>query len=102
MQAEKVYNQDLYFKRAVKHVGEPMSHLESIASSAVCCSEIEIDSFLIRILRILCPVTMLLLLIQVRAAIKVKASVIICFTSSGRAARSLYLSPFLLVWVYVE
>ncbi|XP_065855794.1 pyruvate kinase 1, cytosolic isoform X1 [Euphorbia lathyris] len=56
-EAEKVFNQDLYFKRTVKYVGEPMSHLESIASSAV------------------------------RAAIKVKASVIICFTSSGRAAR---------------
>ena len=56
-EAEKVYNQDLYFKKTVKHVGEPMSHLESIASSAV------------------------------RAAIKVRASVIICFTSSGRAAR---------------
>ncbi|TVU50853.1 hypothetical protein EJB05_02244 [Eragrostis curvula] len=56
-EAEKVFNQDLYYKRTVKHVGEPMSHLESIASSAV------------------------------RAAIKVKASIIICFTSSGRAAR---------------
>ncbi|KAF3795377.1 Pyruvate kinase 1 [Nymphaea thermarum] len=56
-EAEKVFNQDLYFKKAVKYVGEPMSHLESIASSAV------------------------------RAAIKVKGSVIICFTSSGRAAR---------------
>ncbi|XP_019192281.1 PREDICTED: pyruvate kinase 1, cytosolic-like isoform X3 [Ipomoea nil] len=56
-EAEKVFNQDFYFKKTVKHVGEPMSHLESIASSAV------------------------------RAAIKVKASVIICFTSSGRAAR---------------
>ncbi|CAK9154049.1 unnamed protein product [Ilex paraguariensis] len=57
LQAEKVYNQDLYFKRAVKYVGEPMTYLEAITSSAV------------------------------RAAIKVKASVIICFTSSGRAAR---------------
>ncbi|CAD5194632.1 unnamed protein product [Musa acuminata subsp. malaccensis] len=56
-EAEKVYNQDLYFKKAMKYVGEPMTHLESIASSAV------------------------------RAAIKVKASVIICFTSSGKAAR---------------
>ncbi|KEH24101.1 pyruvate kinase 1, cytosolic isoform X1 [Medicago truncatula] len=56
-EAEKVFNQDLYFKKTVKFVGEPMTHLESIASSAV------------------------------RAAIKVKASVIICFTSSGRAAR---------------
>ncbi|XP_027160754.1 pyruvate kinase 1, cytosolic-like isoform X1 [Coffea eugenioides] len=56
-EAEKAYNQDLYFKKTVKYVGEPMTHLESIASSAV------------------------------RAAIKVKASVIICFTSSGRAAR---------------
>ncbi|XVF76299.1 hypothetical protein PTKIN_Ptkin13bG0255300 [Pterospermum kingtungense] len=56
-EAEKVFNQDLYFKKTVKFVGEPMTHLESIASTAV------------------------------RAAIKVKASVIICFTSSGRAAR---------------
>ncbi|KAL0317306.1 UNVERIFIED_CONTAM: Pyruvate kinase, cytosolic [Sesamum angustifolium] len=56
-EAEKVYNQDLYFRKAVKCVGQPMSHIESIASSAV------------------------------RAAIKVKASVIICFTSSGRTAR---------------
>ncbi|KAL9249731.1 Pyruvate kinase 1, cytosolic-like protein [Drosera capensis] len=56
-EAEKVFNQDLYFKKTIKYIGEPMSHLESIASSAV------------------------------RAAIKVKASVIICFTSSGRAAR---------------
>ncbi|XP_012831863.1 PREDICTED: pyruvate kinase, cytosolic isozyme-like isoform X1 [Erythranthe guttata] len=56
-EAEKVFNQDQYFKRTVKFVGEPMSHLEAIASSAV------------------------------RAALKVKASVIICFTSSGRAAR---------------
>ncbi|OIW05122.1 hypothetical protein TanjilG_02595 [Lupinus angustifolius] len=56
-QAEKVFNQDLYFKKTVKHVGEPMTHLESIASTAV------------------------------RAGIKVKASAIICFTSSGRAAR---------------
>ncbi|XP_059667505.1 pyruvate kinase 1, cytosolic [Cornus florida] len=56
-EAEKVFNQDSYFKKTVKYVGEPMTHLESIASSAV------------------------------RAAIKVKASVIICFTSSGRAAR---------------
>lgn len=36
MQAEKVFNQDQYFKRTVKFVGEPMTHLESIASSAVC------------------------------------------------------------------
>ncbi|KAF8396476.1 hypothetical protein HHK36_018099 [Tetracentron sinense] len=56
-EAEKVFNQELYFKRTGKYVGEPMSHLESIASSAV------------------------------RAAINVKASVIIVFTSSGKAAR---------------
>lgn len=44
---------------------------------------------------------------QVRAAIKVKASVIICFTSSGRAARSnfsflslpfYYFKNFLMFW----
>ncbi|XP_031120183.1 pyruvate kinase 1, cytosolic-like isoform X1 [Ipomoea triloba] len=57
MVAKKVFNQDMYFKKTVKFDGKPMSHLESIASSAV------------------------------RAAIKVKASVTICFTSSGRAAR---------------
>ncbi|KAF9591736.1 hypothetical protein IFM89_006082 [Coptis chinensis] len=56
-EAEKVFNHDLYFKNTVKYVSEPMTHLESIASSAV------------------------------RAAIKVKASVIIVFTSTGRAAR---------------
>uniref|UniRef100_A0A803N7P2 Pyruvate kinase n=1 Tax=Chenopodium quinoa TaxID=63459 RepID=A0A803N7P2_CHEQI len=57
-EAEKVFNHDTYFKKAGKYAGMPMSHIESIASSAV------------------------------RAAIKVKASAIICFTSSGRAARS--------------
>lgn len=56
-EAEKVYNQAIYFKKTVKYIGEPMTHLESIASSAV------------------------------RAAIKVKASVIVVFTSSGGAAR---------------
>ncbi|EMS62226.1 Pyruvate kinase, cytosolic isozyme [Triticum urartu] len=30
----EVFNQDLYFKRTMKYVGEPMTHLESIASSA--------------------------------------------------------------------
>ncbi|MFQ6623192.1 hypothetical protein Gotur_001694 [Gossypium turneri] len=34
-EAEKVFNQDMYFKKTVKYVGEPMTHLESIASSAV-------------------------------------------------------------------
>ncbi|XVF56264.1 hypothetical protein PTKIN_Ptkin06aG0105200 [Pterospermum kingtungense] len=56
-EAERVYNHSLHFKRIVKHVGEPMSHAESVASSAV------------------------------RAAIKVKAAVIVVFTSSGGAAR---------------
>ncbi|KAJ0973113.1 hypothetical protein J5N97_021072 [Dioscorea zingiberensis] len=56
-EAERVYNQNLQFKRIVKHVGEQMSHAESVASSAV------------------------------RAAIKVNAAVIVVFTSSGRAAR---------------
>lgn len=47
MQAEKVFNQDLYFKRAVKYVGEPMTHLESIASSAVVfCFQCFSNSFL--------------------------------------------------------
>ncbi|XP_058075651.1 pyruvate kinase 1, cytosolic-like [Magnolia sinica] len=56
-EAESVYNQPLQFKKTSKYVGEPMSHAESVASSAV------------------------------RAAIKVKAAVIVVFTSSGRAAR---------------
>ncbi|KAG5040330.1 hypothetical protein JHK85_012806 [Glycine max] len=34
-EVEKVFNQDLYFKKTVKYVGEPMIHLESIASSEV-------------------------------------------------------------------
>ncbi|BBN16075.1 pyruvate kinase [Marchantia polymorpha subsp. ruderalis] len=56
-EAEKVFNQAVFFKKTVKAVGEPMAHLESIASSAV------------------------------RAGTKVRASVIVVFTSSGRAAR---------------
>ncbi|MBA0756524.1 hypothetical protein Gogos_021915 [Gossypium gossypioides] len=72
-EAEKVFNQDLYFKKTVKYVGEPMTHLESIASSAVFIHPN--DSIVNNVF------------IIVRAAIKVKASVIICFTSSGRAAR---------------
>lgn len=57
IEAEKVFNQAVYFKRMIKSTGEPMEHLESIASSAV------------------------------RAATKVMAAVIVVFTSSGRAAR---------------
>jgi hypothetical protein len=30
-----VYNQAVYFKRTMKHSNEPMSHLESIATTAV-------------------------------------------------------------------
>jgi pyruvate kinase len=56
-EVEKVFNQSLYFKNTCKFVGEPMEYLETIASSAV------------------------------KAAIKVKASVIVVFTSSGKAAR---------------
>ncbi|XP_008786531.2 pyruvate kinase 1, cytosolic-like [Phoenix dactylifera] len=56
-EAEGAYNQSLQFKRIVQHAGEPMSHAESVASSAV------------------------------RAAVKVNAAVIVVFTSSGRAAR---------------
>ncbi|EOY09026.1 Pyruvate kinase family protein isoform 1 [Theobroma cacao] len=56
-EAEKVYNHFRHFKRIDKHVGEPMSHAESVASSAV------------------------------RSAIKVKAAIIVVFTSSGGAAR---------------
>jgi pyruvate kinase len=35
VEAEKVFNQAVYFKRMIKSTGEPMEHLESIASSAV-------------------------------------------------------------------
>ncbi|KAM0844354.1 hypothetical protein ACQ4PT_057097 [Festuca glaucescens] len=56
-EAETVYNQSLHFKRVVRHVGEPMAHEESVASSAV------------------------------RSAMKVKAAAIVVFTFSGRAAR---------------
>ncbi|XP_021726687.1 pyruvate kinase 1, cytosolic-like [Chenopodium quinoa] len=58
-EAEKVFNQEQYFKKALKYAGETMSHLESISCSTVS------------------------------AAIKAKASVIICFTSSEKAARLL-------------
>ncbi|XP_052486227.1 uncharacterized protein LOC105766539 isoform X1 [Gossypium raimondii] len=34
-EAEKVFNQDMFFKKTFKYVGEPMTHLESIASSAL-------------------------------------------------------------------
>ncbi|KAJ6805741.1 pyruvate kinase 1, cytosolic-like [Iris pallida] len=56
-EAESVYNQSVQFKQIVKHAGQPMSHAESVASSAV------------------------------RAAVKVKAAAIVVFTSSGKAAR---------------
>ncbi|KAL6987262.1 pyruvate kinase [Sarracenia purpurea var. burkii] len=56
-EAEVVCNQSLHFKKIVKHVEEPLSQAESVASSAV------------------------------RAAIQVKAAMIVVFTSSGRAAR---------------
>ncbi|XP_068649072.1 pyruvate kinase 2, cytosolic-like [Aristolochia californica] len=55
-EAEAVYNQSINFKR-IAHHAEPMSHAESVASSAV------------------------------GAAYRVKASVIVAFTSTGRAAR---------------
>ncbi|CBI30102.3 unnamed protein product, partial [Vitis vinifera] len=55
--AESVYNQSLHFKRIVKHVGEPMSHAESVASSAV------------------------------RTAVNVNAAMIVAFTSTGGAPR---------------
>ncbi|KAM7270531.1 hypothetical protein ACFE04_029745 [Oxalis oulophora] len=56
-EAEIVYNHSLHFKRVLKHAGDLMSHAESVASSAV------------------------------RAAIKVRAAVIVVFTTSGGAAR---------------
>ncbi|KAK9154688.1 hypothetical protein Sjap_002168 [Stephania japonica] len=56
-EAESVYNQAFHYKRIVKHVGTPMPHDESVASSAV------------------------------RAAFKVKASIIIVFTATGQSAR---------------
>ncbi|KAE8671851.1 Detected protein of confused Function [Hibiscus syriacus] len=99
--AEKVFNQDVYFKKTVKHVGEPMTHLESIASSAVFTFDASaFKLFLFPSFRsilskqasgsqnfesLVCISEVNVL--QVRAAIKVKASAIICFTSSGRAAR---------------
>jgi len=56
-EAEKVYNQAIYFKKTMKYGNEPTSHLESIATTAVS------------------------------AAIKVKASVIVVFTATGQTAR---------------
>ncbi|KAK1311139.1 hypothetical protein QJS10_CPA08g01274 [Acorus calamus] len=56
-EAECVYNQYYHFKRILKFIGEPMSHAESVAASAV------------------------------RSASKVTAAVIVVFTTSGRASR---------------
>ncbi|KAH7511762.1 hypothetical protein FEM48_Zijuj12G0017100 [Ziziphus jujuba var. spinosa] len=56
-EAERVYNQLFHFKTIFKYMKEPMSHAESVASSAV------------------------------RAALTVKAAIIVVFTSSGGAAR---------------
>ncbi|CAO2822310.1 unnamed protein product [Amaranthus hypochondriacus] len=56
-EAEYVYNQALNYKRIVKYAGEPLSHPESVASSAA------------------------------RIAVKVQAAMIAVFTSSGAAAR---------------
>ncbi|PWA54039.1 pyruvate kinase 1, cytosolic [Artemisia annua] len=35
MDCKKGFNQDMYSKKVVKYVGEPTSHMDSIASSAV-------------------------------------------------------------------
>ncbi|WOL14254.1 pyruvate kinase 1, cytosolic [Canna indica] len=56
-EAESVYNHYHQFKEIVQYVGEPMSYEESVASSAV------------------------------RSAIKVKAAVIVVFTTTGSAPR---------------
>ncbi|PPD81035.1 hypothetical protein GOBAR_DD22035 [Gossypium barbadense] len=42
-EAEKVFNQDMFFKKTVKYVGEPMTHLESIDSSAKSLSSVQIN-----------------------------------------------------------
>lgn len=56
-EAEFVHNQPLIYKRIVSYAGEPLSHAESVASSAV------------------------------RVAVKVHAAMIAVFTISGAAAR---------------
>ncbi|KAL5720025.1 pyruvate kinase [Ranunculus cassubicifolius] len=56
-EAERVYNQPLHYKKAVKHNIDPLSREEPVAASAV------------------------------HAASKVKAAIIVVLTSSGRAAR---------------
>ena len=71
-----------------------MTHLESIASSAVSLSSVLRRHkkglyFLVLRRKLAHNLKSRFTFVQVRAAIKVKASVIICFTSSGRAARFL-------------
>eukprot|EP00898_Chlorokybus_atmophyticus_P001293 jgi/Chlat1/2164/Chrsp17S08746 len=56
-ESERVYNHQQHFKNIMKELKLPLSQLESLASSAVRCAE------------------------------KIKASMIVCFTESGRAAR---------------
>lgn len=79
-----MYHQELYFKKTLKFVGEPMSQLESITSSAV--------HFLYFFGQLIPPPwnanKLLLTFGQVRAAVKVRATCIVVFSSSGRAARS--------------
>lgn len=66
---------------------EPMSHAESVASSAVCenfSPSLFPFSFLPNKQQ---PVQFFLIFYKVRAALTVKAAIIVVFTSSGGAAR---------------
>eukprot|EP00899_Mesostigma_viride_P007968 jgi/Mesvir1/17172/Mv07594-RA.1 len=58
-EAERVFNHSLHYKRVLAATPLPMSHLDSMASSAVRCAD------------------------------KIKASLVIVFTESGKAARLL-------------
>ena len=91
-----------------------MTHLESIASSAVRSLFLLRPQFLftVNMGNIFSHLLMMYhkvfikhgflsmkTIFQVRAAIKVKASVIICFTSSGRAARQKEMNiPLIVLW----
>ncbi|KAL5223491.1 hypothetical protein ABZP36_010130 [Zizania latifolia] len=60
----RICAESVHFKKIVRHIGEPMPHEESVASSAV------------------------------RTAIKVKSATILVFTFSGRAARCSTINSF--------
>ncbi|KAK4749864.1 hypothetical protein SAY87_027313 [Trapa incisa] len=103
-EAEHVYNHTLHYKRLIKFVGEPMNHAESVASSAVIHRHRHLMKLPIDFSDQIAYLRMLFFThFQVRSAVKVKAAIIVVFTSSGRAARLIakYRPPMPIVAIVV-